>query len=286
MISLSLLAQSSLLPDDGSIVAMRVFDVSFAYFDIAFLAIFVGLLIWQKKYMTLLIGFLAGILYTIVDFGVFYAAYNERKILVNGVLQDPGMTFLILLWMSMSYGFTNFTWIWLWIQKDKHLFEWSLLILCWWLCGPMLMSKFTTGTVITTFRTTNSTHGGMAIMFFIGYLFAIMWNLKHKEKDHRINIPWILTMGILVQFGWEAGLLLGGIRSDGRTTSQKMMTMIVNSLIETNLGMPYIYMIFIAYSAKFTEKMKRRPTQMKFLDRLAENNHEKVRSEELTEYFN
>lgn len=33
----------------------------------------------------------------------------------------------LLLWMSMSYGFTNFTWIWLWLNKDKHLFEWSVL---------------------------------------------------------------------------------------------------------------------------------------------------------------
>lgn len=33
----------------------------------------------------------------------------------------------MLLWMSMSYGFTNFTWIWLWLSKDKHLLEWSLL---------------------------------------------------------------------------------------------------------------------------------------------------------------
>lgn len=273
------------LVDDGSIIAKRVFDASFAYFDIAFLVIFVGLLIWQKKYMTLLVGFLAGILYTIVDYGIFYWAFQERVVLLNGEVASPEMFFLILFWMSMSYGFTNFTWIWLWISKDKRLFEWTLLILCWWLCGPMLMSKFNTGNIITTYRSTNTTHGGMAIMFFIGYLFIIVWNLKEKNPSHKINIPWLLAMGILVQFGWECGLLLGGIRSDGREPGQKIMTMIVNSLIETNLGMPYIYMIFIAYSAKFTEKMKKRKNQLTFLDRLSENNLEKVRGEEISEYF-
>ena len=54
---------------------------------------------------------------------------------------------------------------------------------------------------------------------------------------------WILSIGILVQFGWEAGLLLGGIRSAGfATTGEKLLTLTVNSLLETNLGMPYVYL--------------------------------------------
>ena len=277
-------------------VAQRVFNLSFVYFDIAFLVVFIALLIWQKKYMTLLVGFLSGILYTIVDFGVFYAAYGERHIclqnIVNGVgmgwiEQDTGMVFLILLWMSMSYGFTNFTWIWLWISKDKRLFEWSLLILCWWLCGPMLSAQFTTDLEIMTYRATKITHGGMAIMFLIGYLAVIMWNLKYsKQKELRVNILWLFIMGVLVQFGWEAGLLLGGIRNaEGIPANQQFMTLVVNSLLETNLGMPYIYMLFILYSAKFTERMKKRPNPISFLDRLKESNREKVKGEEVGEYF-
>ena len=290
---------SSLLAISGEAIkpfAQRVFNLSFVYFDIAFLVVFVALLIWQKKYMTLLVGLLAGILYTVVDFGVFYAAYGERHIclqsIINGVgtgwvEQDTGMVFLILLWMSMSYGFTNFTWIWLWISKDKRLFEWSLLILCWWLCGPMLASQFTTDLQIMTYRATQITHGGMAIMFLIGYIGVIMWNLKYsKDKKHRVNILWIFIMGVLVQFGWEAGLLLGGIRnSEGIPASQQLLTLIVNSLLETNLGMPYIYMLFILYSAKYTERMKKRTHQITFLDRLEENNLERVKGEEVGEYF-
>ena len=46
-----------------------------------------------------------------------------------------------------------------------------------------------------------------------------------------------------MQFGWEAGLLLGGIRSAGfATTGEKLLTLTVNSLLETNLGMPYVYL--------------------------------------------
>ena len=50
----------------------------------------------------------------------------------------------------------------------------------------------------------------------------------------------------------------------------------MNSLLETNLGMPYIYMIFIAFSAKFTEQGKRREPCLTFQERIRESNRERV----------
>lgn len=45
-----------------------------------------------------------------------------------------------------------------------------------------------------------------------------------------------LTIGVLVQFGWEAGLPLDGIRSAGFASfGKKLRTLTVNSLLETNL---------------------------------------------------
>lgn len=46
-----------------------------------------------------------------------------------------------------------------------------------------------------------------------GYLALIIYDLWQKDHTARVNIPWLLAGGILVQFGWEAGLLIGGIRS-------------------------------------------------------------------------
>lgn len=261
----------------GEVVAKRVFDLSFVFFDVAFLVLFAGLLLWKKKYATVLVGFAAGILYLIVDYGVFYGAFKERTVYYNGATASPGVFFAVLLWMSLSYGFTNFSWIWLWLNKDRDLLEWSLLILLWWFAGPMLASKFCTGNAVVTFRGTETTHGGMAIVLLIGYSVLFVWNMSRKEGKHRVNIPWLLAIGILVQFGWEAGLLLGGIRSDGRTAEQKITTLIVNSLLETNLGMPYIYFLFILYSGRFTETLKERLSPMTFSERVAENNLEKVR---------
>lgn len=58
-------------------------------------------------------------------------------------------------------------------------------------------------------RTTGAYHGYMAAILFVGYLLVIIYNLFQKKKECRVNIPWILAIGILVQLGWESGLLLG-----------------------------------------------------------------------------
>ena len=255
------------------IIARREFSPLYIAFDIAFLVLYGCLLLRKKKYMTFLVGFLAGILYMAVDYGIFHLVCHSRSI------SDGYSLFWVLLWMSMSYGFTNFTWIWLWISKDKHLFEWSMLILMWWFVCPLLTNTFAPQNMskIIIQRTTGEYHGYMAAIMLVGYLILIIYNLS-RDKEHRINIPWLLTIGILVQFGWEAGLLIGGIRSAGfATVEEKLKPLVVNSLLETNLGMPYIYFIFAAYSAKFTEQFNRRAEKLSIGERIAENNREKVK---------
>ncbi len=255
------------------IIARREFSPLYIAFDIAFLVLYGCLLLRKKKYMTFLVGFLAGILYMAVDYGIFHLVCHSRSI------SDGYSLFWVLLWMSMSYGFTNFTWIWLWISKDKHLFEWSMLILMWWFVCPLLTNTFAPQNMskIIIQRTTGEYHGYMAAIMFVGYLILIIYNLS-RDKEHRINIPWLLAIGILVQFGWEAGLLIGGIRSAGfATVEEKLKPLVVNSLLETNLGMPYIYFIFAAYSAKFMEQFNSRAEKLSIGERIAENNREKVK---------
>lgn len=255
------------------IIARREFSPLYIGFDIAFLLLFAGLLLMKKKYMTVLVGSLAGLLYMLVDFGIFHLVCHSRSI------SDGYSLFWVLLWMSMSYGFTNFAWIWLWMSRDRHLFEWSFLILLWWFVCPQLTKAFAPDGManIVIQRTTGEYHGYMALILLVGYLGLIVWNLRVCDRRGRINIPWLLAIGILVQFGWEAGLLIGGIRSAGfATLGEKLRPLIVNSLLETNLGMPYIYLVFTAYTARFTEQMKRRETALSIPARIRENNAEKV----------
>ncbi len=263
------------------VVAQRVFDPLYMWLDIGFLLIFAGMLLYKKKYATVVVGIIFGFVYQLVDYGIFHLLTHSRSI------SDGHSLFWVLMWMSMSYGFTNFVWIWLWISKDKNLFEWTLLILGWWVCCPLITKTFGTGeNMITIQRTTGSYHGYMAIILFVGYLLLILWNISRKKKEERINIPWLLIIGILVQFGWEAGLFLGGIRSaELGSAAEKLAPMIINSLLETNLGMPYIFAIFIAFSAKFKENLKKRTNKLTFFERIIENNSEKVKNTETSEYL-
>ena len=167
------------------IIARRAFSPVYIWFDIAFLAVFAGLLLWRRRYMTTLVGLLAGILYMIVDFGIFHLVCHSRTI------SDGHSLFLVLLWMSMSYGFTNFTWIWLWISKDSHLFEWSALILMWWFVCPLLADTFTPQWMekIVIERTTGEYHGYMAAILIVGYAALIIYNLRTDDRARRVNIP-------------------------------------------------------------------------------------------------
>jgi hypothetical protein len=80
----------------------------------------------------------------------------------------------------------------------------------------------------------------MALILLAGYFLIIFNKLSGREP---INILRLLAIGIGVQFAWETSLLISGIRPP------LWQPIIINSLIETNLGMPYIY-----YIHKFVSK--------------------------------
>lgn len=253
------------------LIARRQFVPAYIALDTVFLLVLAGLLLWKKRRMAALVGGIMGVVYFIVDYGVFHLICHGRSI-------EGGSLFWTLLWMSMSYGFTNFAWIWLALDKDEYLIEWSLLILCWWFCCPMLAQLIGFGQMpIVIQRTTGAYHGWMAAILFVGYLLAVVRNLGESDRKCRIDLLRLLAIGIAAQFAWEAALLLGGIRSAGLDFAEKLRPLIVNSLLETNLGMPYVYLIFVALTRRFTPALARREDVPSFRERIAENNGKRVR---------
>lgn len=253
------------------LIARRQFVPAYIALDTVFLLVLAGLLLWKKRRMAALVGGIMGVVYFIVDYGVFHLICHSRSI-------EGGNLFWTLLWMSMSYGFTNFAWIWLALDKDEYLIEWSLLILCWWFCCPMLAQLIGFGQMpIVIQRTTGAYHGWMAAILFVGYLLAVVRNLGESDRKCRIDLLRLSAIGIAAQFAWEAALLLGGIRSTGLDFAEKLRPLIVNSLLETNLGMPYVYLIFVALTRRFTPALARREDVPSFRERIAENNGKRVR---------
>ena len=62
-----------------------------------------------------------------------------------------------------------------------------------------------------------------------------------------MDLLWLMAIGIGVQFAWESVLLLSRVRP------ASLELLIVNSLIETNLGLPYAYLIHRAVSKRWSD---------------------------------
>ncbi len=227
------------------VIAARTMNTLYMYLDVIFLIFLGATLIYAKRYLAIIVGLLAGILYFIVDYGYFYLYLGTRN--VEGI-----QPFGFLLWLSMSYGFTNFVWIWLWLDRDKRILEWSILIIISWFTTSLLSQNFGSNfTPITISRGTGAYHGIMALILFVGYAILCIHNIKTTNENKKINILWILSIGILVQFAWEFVLLVTGIRNPS------FMTIVVNSLLETNLGLPYMYFIHRAVNKRYCEDLTR-----------------------------
>lgn len=231
------------------IVPTRHFNYLYVILDSVFILVLLGLLIWKKRYETVLFGVFGGLIYVLVDYGGFYLLSGSRVVTIDGVVQDNLNTFLVLLWMSLSYGFTNFVFIWLCLSKDKYLVYWLFLIISWWLVVPSI-SSLGDQTIIETKRTTNKYHGFMAVVLFVSYLILIIV-LLYKKKPI-VNLLILNAIGIAVQFSWEIALLINNIRP---LNESSIMTLLVNSFIETNLGMPIILLIFYLVRSKFNEDL-------------------------------
>ena len=244
----------------------RNFSLAYVILDSIFVCAFVFLLFFKKKRVTAYWALAGGVLYFLVDFLLFYLATGSREIFsyvldepAKTVLLGPGGTAGILFWMSMSYGILDFAFIWLWLSNDEHRIEYSLLIVVWWICCP-LMADFInnlapSSLAFMTTRGTGKYHGVMGLIMVVGYVLAIVYNLLQKEKDKKVPLVRIFIIGFMAQFLWEAALLVFGVRSQnyGGDSMRQIMTLLQNSLVETNLGMPYIYFIHRFVTARYRE---------------------------------
>ncbi|MCT4469976.1 hypothetical protein [Mycoplasma sp. HS2188] len=230
---------NSLIPNN---IPSRQMNLTLVILDIIFLVFLYALIIYKKKYMSAIFSFVGGILYFIVDWGIFYKALGQRVV----IGANP---FWFLLWLSMSYGTTNFLLIWLAIKKDKHLLHFAFIIAIWWICSPLISRLQPNAQQIIIWRETGKYHWVMAAMLVLGYFALITYNLVTKQSQ--LPIIRMLIIGISVQFAWELALMINGIRK------LQWGPIIIDSLIETNLGIPYIYLIWKSLSKRWNENLSK-----------------------------
>jgi hypothetical protein len=211
------------------VVAARTLPTLYIWLDCAWLALYASILLWRRKLVPALVGLAGGVLYFAVDYGVFHLALHTR--VVTGA--NP---LWFLLWLSMSYGFTNMAWAWLLLDRDGRGIEWSVLTVSGWVAVGLLSASYGRAfPVVSIQRGTSSYHGAMALILAAGYVILIVRNLSGTRP--RADLLRLIAIGVGIQLAWEAALLLSGIRPAG------LAPLVVNSLIETNLGMPYLFLI-------------------------------------------
>jgi hypothetical protein len=226
------------------IAAERTFNALYIYLDVAWLVIFASILIYRRRFAALIAGLAGGVIYFAVDYGIFHLALGTRT--VTGA--DP---FWFLVWLSLSYGLTNFAWIWLLLDSDGYAVEWCVLTVAGWVAVAMLSQSFGADfRAVSSHRGTASYHGVMALILAAGYIVLILRNLR-AAPEGKANLLRIMAIGIGVQLSWELVLLITGIRPAG------IKPLIINSLIETNMGLPYLYLIHRAVSVRFNEDLSR-----------------------------
>lgn len=148
----------------------RTFNALYIILDIVWLLILAGLLLYFNRRLAVIVGLLAGMMYFLVDYGIFYHLLGTRQV-------EGANPVWFLLWLSTSYGFTNFAWIWLVFDRDGQAIEWSLLpILGWVTIGQLSQNFGTRFTEISISRGTGSYHGIMTLILCVGYFSLIKTN--------------------------------------------------------------------------------------------------------------
>ena len=230
----------------------RTFDYDYIMFDAIFLAIFLILLIQQKRFKPLLVGFITAILTYIIDAGIWFNTPSSipgkmiREYIIT-YLGTPltGDIFAILKFgcdfmMTISYSLVAFSWVWImfesWKEKKiKDMTFWTCLLFGGWMIIPWLSSWFNFNQIhVWTIRHMDTQILIQLIVVLIGFILMIILYVK---KDPKV-ILYVFFIGCFQAFAMEFPLLISGIRP----TSLELL--IYETFILTNQGAPYLYIIW------------------------------------------
>ena len=92
------------------LIARRQFMPMYIWLDIAFLIVLAVLLLYKKKYMTTLVGLVMGIVYMLVDYGIFHLVCRARSVqFILGIALDVYELRLYEFYMDLVVAFKRQT---------------------------------------------------------------------------------------------------------------------------------------------------------------------------------
>lgn len=221
---------------------VRIFDLDYLIFDLIFFILFISILIIQKKEIPLIVGLLCGLLFLIID-GIVWWNTGIREI------SPPDLKIAVDFMMDFSYGLLAFSWVMIMFEKEnmKEVLLWTFFLYGGWLVIAGLSQILPLNdTEIITIRHMKHLRIVEISTVIIGYLLLLILGYSYKR------IIFIFWVGVMLSFMMESYLLFTGIRPSG------IDLLVYDSLILTNQGIPYLYIIFDRIIPKMKEKILNR----------------------------
>lgn len=207
---------------------IRIFDLDYLIFDFIFLLSFLWVLINQKKKIPIYVGFVCGILFLIID-GVIWWNTGIREI------DPPNTKFYVDFMMDFSYGLLAFSWVMIMFERNsiKEVLLWTLFLYGGWLSIASLSQILPLIDLeIITVRHMQSLRVVEITTVVCGYLLLVILRYNYK------TILFVFWVGFMLSFMMESYLLLTQIRPSG------FELLLYDSLVLTNQGIPYLFIIF------------------------------------------
>jgi hypothetical protein len=223
----------------------RTFGMDFIYFDLIFIAIWLYLLIKKKYWVPIFWGLLGWVAYIIADYVIWYLLTHTRH------YSGPLNPFVFFMWFCFSPGFVQFSYVIVMFEKrnrNELIFWTSLLYLGWTAValGSQLIPL--DDRIIIVYRDMNVLNQRIieVSLVLVNVIVAIFLYLKKKLRLE--DIAFLFVVGTLVELALEFTLSVSNIRQ--AQGSWSIVLLIINSLIEFNLGIVLMYLLWAIFKVK------------------------------------
>jgi hypothetical protein len=229
---------------DSAIVA-RTLNADFIWLDLIFLTIWITTLARKKYWIPIAWGILGWWVYVFTDYYIWYTVMESRHYI------GPFNDVLFFQWFCFSPGFVQFSYVAVMFEKRnlREILLWTgIFYLGWTLVGVGSQLLPIDDRIIQVWRDMNadSQRVTFTIMTIINVVIAVLlWQAKKIRLE---DVGYLFLIGTLVEFCLEFSLAVSGIRMQQGTWSPTLM--LVNTLIEFNMGIVLMFLIWFPFKIK------------------------------------
>jgi len=235
----------------------RQFDVDFIYLDFVFTAIWM-LLLWRQKHMLALKLGLAGALITFLADDIWM--YHIQK---TRILDVPFSPDLYLVCGSFTAGMVMFSYVIVMFSATKtstKVFWTAFLYLGWGAIAFLSQWIPIDDRLISMERDMSGAQWMQIGMVTGGYLVLVVLKYKWKAMEPLTwpRMAYLFLVGVLVIFAMELTLWLSGIRP----AEEGLDVLIFNSLLQFNVGIPVLYIVWTFITQAKTKEQREQLTSV------------------------